>query len=101
MKKILVTGAAGTIGLQVIRFLLSEGKYEITATFIGSSNYEDIAPMKATLTILGYNKNPQSIEDSSGKSIVEITPENGVLEIYNIFHTYSIFLSVQSHVSTT
>ena len=31
MKKILVTGAAGTVGLQVIRFLLSEGKYEITA----------------------------------------------------------------------
>lgn len=31
MKKVLVTGAAGTVGLQVIRFLLSEGKYEITA----------------------------------------------------------------------
>ena len=31
MKKILVTGAGGTVGLQVIRFLLSEGKYEITA----------------------------------------------------------------------
>ena len=31
MKKVLVTGAAGTVGLQTIRFLLSEGKYEITA----------------------------------------------------------------------
>ncbi len=31
MKKILVTGAAGTIGINVIRYLLSEGKYEITA----------------------------------------------------------------------
>lgn len=31
MKKVLVTGAAGTVGLQVIKFLLSEGKYEITA----------------------------------------------------------------------
>ena len=31
MKKVLVTGAAGTIGLQVIKFLLSEGKYEIAA----------------------------------------------------------------------
>ncbi len=31
MKKVLVTGAAGTIGLNVIKYLLSEGKYEITA----------------------------------------------------------------------
>lgn len=30
MKKILVTGAAGSIGLNVIKYLLSEGKYEIT-----------------------------------------------------------------------
>ncbi len=31
MKKVLVTGAAGAIGLKVIKYLLSEGKYEITA----------------------------------------------------------------------
>lgn len=31
MKKILVTGAAGTLGIQVLRYLLIEGKYEITA----------------------------------------------------------------------
>lgn len=31
MKKVLVTGAAGTVGTQVIKYLLSEGKYEITA----------------------------------------------------------------------
>jgi len=31
MKKVLVTGAAGTIGSSVIKYLLSEGKYEITA----------------------------------------------------------------------
>lgn len=31
MKKVLVTGAAGTIGVHVIKYLLSEGKYEITA----------------------------------------------------------------------
>ena len=31
MKKVLVTGAAGTIGIHVIKYLLSEGKYEITA----------------------------------------------------------------------
>lgn len=31
MKKVLITGASGTIGLKVIKYLLSEGKYEITA----------------------------------------------------------------------
>ena len=31
MKKVLVTGAAGTIGIHVIKYLLAEGKYEITA----------------------------------------------------------------------
>lgn len=31
MKKVLITGAAGTIGLKVIKYLLIEGKYEITA----------------------------------------------------------------------
>lgn len=31
MKKILVTGAAGSIGRWVLKYLLSEGKYEITA----------------------------------------------------------------------
>lgn len=31
MKKVLVTGAAGSIGLKVLKYLLSEGKYEITA----------------------------------------------------------------------
>ncbi len=31
MKKVLVTGAAGGIGINVIKYLLAEGKYEITA----------------------------------------------------------------------
>lgn len=31
MKKVLVTGAAGSVGLLVLRYLLAEGKYEITA----------------------------------------------------------------------
>ena len=30
MKKVLVTGAAGIIGINVVKYLLSEGKYEIT-----------------------------------------------------------------------
>lgn len=31
MKRVLVTGAAGAVGLSLIRYLLAEGKYEITA----------------------------------------------------------------------
>ena len=31
MKKVLVTGAAGNVGINVIRYLLSEGKYDVTA----------------------------------------------------------------------
>ena len=38
MKKVLVTGAAGTIGNKVIKYLLSEGKYEITALDLRNKN---------------------------------------------------------------
>lgn len=38
MKKVLVTGAAGTIGRKVIKYLLSEGKYEITALDLRTKN---------------------------------------------------------------
>lgn len=38
MKKVLVTGASGTIGTLVIKYLLSEGKYEITALDLRTKN---------------------------------------------------------------
>ena len=38
MKKVLVTGAAGAIGINVIKYLLSEGKYEITAIDLPNNN---------------------------------------------------------------
>ena len=38
MKKVLVTGAAGSIGWLVLKFLLSEGKYEITALDLKNKN---------------------------------------------------------------
>lgn len=38
MQKVLVTGAAGTVGLNVIKYLLSEGKYEITALDLRTKN---------------------------------------------------------------
>ena len=38
MKKVLVTGAAGSIGICLIKYLLSEGKYEITALDLKNKN---------------------------------------------------------------
>ncbi len=38
MKKVLVIGAAGTIGVCLIKYLLSEGKYEITALDLKNKN---------------------------------------------------------------
>lgn len=38
MKKVLVVGAAGVIGTKTIKYLLSEGKYEITALDLRSKN---------------------------------------------------------------
>lgn len=38
MKKVLVTGASGAIGVSVIKYLLSEGKYEITALDLRTKN---------------------------------------------------------------
>ncbi|MEG1892323.1 MAG: NAD(P)-dependent oxidoreductase [Bacilli bacterium] len=44
MKKVLVTGAAGAVGMQTIKYLLSEGKYEITA--LDLKNKTSIANLK-------------------------------------------------------
>ena len=38
LKKVLVTGAGGAIGINVIKYLLSEGKYEITALDLRNKN---------------------------------------------------------------
>ena len=47
MKKVLITGAAGTIGLKVIKYLLSEGKYEITAVdFKNGGNHRRLKKYK-------------------------------------------------------
>lgn len=48
MKKVLVLGAAGSVGLNVIKFLLSEGKYEITAL--------DLKNLKTHKKLKKYNK---------------------------------------------
>ena len=53
MKKVLVTGAAGTVGLQVIRFLLSEGKYEVTVLELKNRHvYKRLKPFRKRVNIV-------------------------------------------------
>ena len=65
MKKILVTGAAGTVGLQVIRFLLSEGKYEITALELRNrASYKRLKSFRKRINIVYGDVNDKSIVDA-------------------------------------
>jgi len=53
MKRILVTGAGGAVGLQVIRFLLSEGKYDITALELKDKHvYKRLKRFKKRISIV-------------------------------------------------
>lgn len=53
MKKVLVTGAAGAIGINTIKFLLSEGKYEITALDLrNKSNYKKLKKYRRRINII-------------------------------------------------
>lgn len=65
MKKVLVTGAAGTVGLQVIRFLLSEGKYEITALELKNKHvYKRLKPFRKRINIVYGDVNDGAIVDA-------------------------------------
>ena len=65
MKKVLVTGAGGTVGLQVIRFLLSEGKYEITALELKNKNvYKRLKPFRKRINIVFGDVNDDTIVDA-------------------------------------
>lgn len=53
MKKVLVTGAAGSIGIHVIKYLLAEGKYEITALDLKNKNvFKRLRRFKKRINIL-------------------------------------------------
>ncbi len=65
MKKVLVTGAGGTVGLQVIRFLLSEGKYEITALELKTKHvYKRLKPFRKRINIVYGDINDSAIIDA-------------------------------------
>lgn len=53
MKKILVTGASGSIGIWVLKYLLSEGKYEITALNLKSKEaYNRLKKYKKRINLI-------------------------------------------------
>ena len=53
MKKVLVTGAAGAIGSNVVKFLLSEGKYEITAVDLPNKNsYKNLKKYRRRINVV-------------------------------------------------
>ena len=80
MKKILVTGAGGTVGLQVIRFLLSEGKYEITALELKNrQGYRRLKPFRKRINIVYGDVNDEAIVDALVKDHDVVIHLAGVL----------------------
>ena len=65
MKKVLITGAAGTLGLQVLRFLLSEGKYEISVLELKSKHvYRRLRKFRKRINIIYGDINDEAIVDA-------------------------------------
>lgn len=53
MKKVLVTGAAGSIGLYTLKYLLSEGKYEITALDLkNNGSYKKLKKYRRRINVI-------------------------------------------------
>lgn len=65
MKKVLVTGAAGTVGIQVLRFLLSEGKYEVTVLELKNIHvYKRLKKFRKRINIVYGDVNDSAIIDA-------------------------------------
>lgn len=65
MKKVLVTGAFGSIGKCVIKYLLSEGKYEITALDLKNKRNEKVAKKyKARINVIYGDINDISLMEN-------------------------------------
>ena len=65
MKKVLVTGAAGSIGLKVLKYLLSEGKYEITALDLrNKNNFKKLKKYRRRINIIYGDINDNILIDA-------------------------------------
>lgn len=80
MQRVLVTGAAGTIGLQVLRYLLIEGRYEITALDLKNSRtYKRLRKYKKRINIVFGDVNDKILVDALVKDHDVIIHLAGVL----------------------
>ena len=84
MKKVLVTGAAGAIGVNVLKYLLSEGKYEITAVDLpNNKSYKALKKYKKRFNIVYADLTDPIITDGLVKdqdyiiNLASVTPNLG------------------------
>ena len=80
MKKVLVTGAAGAIGIKVIKYLLSEGKYEITALDLRTkSNLKKLRRYRRRINIIYGSINDYVLMDALIKDMDYIIHLAGIM----------------------
>ena len=106
MKKVLVTGAAGSIGLIVLKYLLSEGKYEITALDLkNKKTQKNLKKYRKRMNIINGDINDQILMEALVKDhdyiihLAGIMPPLGDLikksgEIVDYFGTENIIKAI-------
>ncbi len=95
MKKVLVTGGAGIIGLQVVRFLLSEGKYDITVLDLKTKRtYKRLRKYKKRISIVYGDVSDSTLVDALVKECDIVIHLAGVLPPFaNLKEDYSTILN--------
>ncbi len=83
MKRVLVTGAAGTIGIRVIKYLLSEGKYDVMALDIKNRrHYKTLKKYRKRIDIAYVDANNKDVMDSLIKDTDIVIHLAGTLPYY-------------------
>ncbi len=83
MKRVLVTGAAGTIGIRTIKYLLSEGKYDVTALDLKNrKHYKALKKYRKRIDIVYADANDREVIDSLVKESNIIIHLAGTLPCY-------------------
>ena len=101
MKKVLVTGGAGTIGLQVVRFLLSEGKYDVTVLELKCRRtYKRLKKFRKRISIVFGDVTDSALVDALVKENDYVIHLAGVLPPFaNLKEDFSQVLNYQGTVN--